>query len=62
MSDAVRYGYEHIRVNFRVKADAPQEKIDELIQLAQKRSPVFDVITNPIRVTVKGEKMMETAH
>lgn len=62
LSDTVRNGYEHIRVNFRIKADAPQEKIDELIHLAQKRSPVFDVITNPIRVTVKGEKMMETAH
>jgi uncharacterized OsmC-like protein len=62
LSDEVRNGYEHIRVNFRIKADAPQEKIEELIRLAVQRSPVFDVVSNPVRVTVRGEKMEETSH
>ncbi|WP_041531382.1 OsmC family protein [Syntrophotalea carbinolica] len=62
LSEEVRNGYEHIRVNFRIKADAPQEKIEELIRLAVQRSPVFDVVSNPIPVSVKGEKVVETAH
>lgn len=62
LSPEVRNGYENIRVKFRVKADAPQEKIDELIQLAQARSPVFDIVSNPVKVTVTGEKMPESLH
>ncbi len=57
LSDEVRNGYDNIRVTFRIKADAPQEKIDELIRLAQARSPVFDIVSNPVNVTVTGEKM-----
>jgi uncharacterized OsmC-like protein len=57
LSDQVRNGYDNIRVKIRVKADASQEKIDELVLLAQARSPVFDIVSNPVRVTVMGEKM-----
>jgi uncharacterized OsmC-like protein len=56
MSDAVRNGFENIRVTFRIKADAPEQTLDELCQLAQKRSPVFDIISNPVPVTVRREK------
>jgi len=52
MSEKVRNGYEKIRVNFRVKSDAPREKIRELVDLAQKRSPVFDIVSNPTTVEV----------
>src|SRR5918994_6586991 len=41
MSKKVRNGYEKIRVNFKIKSDAPSEKIKELVDLAQKRSPIF---------------------
>jgi len=55
LSDQVRNGYEKIRVTFRIKADAPEEKIQELLEIAQKRSPVFDIISNPVPVTVQLE-------
>ena len=52
MSENVRNGYEKIKVTFKVKSNAPREKIRELVELAQKRSPVFDIITNPTPVEV----------
>ena len=55
LSDEVRNGYECIRVTFKIKADAPQEKLEELLQLAQKRSPVFDIVSNPTQVSVRLE-------
>ena len=59
ISDEVRNGYNNINVKFKVKADAPQEKIDELIELAQQRSPVFDIVSHPVNVRVTGEKVAE---
>jgi uncharacterized OsmC-like protein len=56
MSENVRNGYENIRVTFNVKADAPREKIEELVELAQKRSPVFDIVSNAVPVSVKLEE------
>ena len=56
LSDDVRNGYENLRVTFRVKADAPEEKIRELCDLAQRRSPVFDIVSNPVPVSVSVEK------
>lgn len=55
MTDEVRRGYENIRVTFRIKSDAPREKLQELVELAQKRSPVFDIVTNPTPVDVRLE-------
>ena len=48
LSESVRPGYQNIRVNFRVTSDAPAEKLRELM----KRSPVFDVVTNPVPVSI----------
>jgi uncharacterized OsmC-like protein len=52
----VRNGYESLRVTFRIKADAPEEKLRELVELAQRRSPVFDLLTNPVPVEVSLKK------
>ena len=52
MSENVRNGYEKIKVTFKVKSDAPREKVRELVELAQKRSPVFDIFSNPTSVEV----------
>ncbi len=51
----VRNGYEQIRVTFRVKADADPETIDDLVRIAQERSPVFDIVTNGVPVRVACE-------
>lgn len=62
LSDKVRNGYENIRVKFRIKADAPQAKLDELVKLAQQRSPVFDIVTQPVTVKVSAEKVKGSLH
>ncbi len=56
LSDKVRNGYENIRVTFKIKADAPEETLQELIEIAQQRSPVFDIVTNPVPVKVELAK------
>jgi uncharacterized OsmC-like protein len=56
MSDDVRNGYQRVRVTFRVKADATDEQITELGRLAQARSPVFDIVSHPVPVTVTAVK------
>jgi uncharacterized OsmC-like protein len=55
VSQEVRNGYNGIKVTFKIKADASEETLRELVELAQKRSPVFDIITNPVPVTVELE-------
>ena len=55
MSENVRNGYDNIRVTFKIKADIPEEQKKELVELAQKRSPVFDIISNPVPVSVQLE-------
>jgi uncharacterized OsmC-like protein len=62
MSDSVRRGYKNIGVKMRVDAEASQDILDELIELAMKRSPVFDIISNPVNVVVTGEPMMTRTH
>jgi uncharacterized OsmC-like protein len=52
LSDEVRNGFTKIRVSFKVKADAPAEKIEELIARAQARSAVFDMVANGVPVEV----------
>lgn len=52
LSEEVRPGYEAIRLTYRVKSDAPREKLEELCEYVKKTSPVFDIIANPVPVTV----------
>jgi uncharacterized OsmC-like protein len=51
-----RNGYKKIQVNFSIKSDASEEKLRELVELAQKRSPVFDIISHPTPVEVSMER------
>ncbi|MER3459632.1 MAG: osmotically inducible protein C [Chloroflexota bacterium] len=55
LSDQVRPGYQNIRLTYRVKSDAPREKIEALCDYVQKTSPVMDIIRNPVSVTVALE-------
>lgn len=52
----VKPGYQAIRVTVRVKSDAPEEKLRELIELAQRRSPVFSTVSSPVPIAVTLEK------
>ena len=55
LSEQVRPGYEGVSVTYRVKSDAPREKVEELCTYVQKTSPVLDIIRNPVPVTVRLE-------
>ena len=48
LSQAVRPGYQNLRVHFTVKSDAPAEKLRELT----KYSPVYDIVSNPVPVAI----------
>lgn len=56
MDDTIRNGYQQIHVVFKIKADASEEQLEELVELAQKRSPVFDIISHPTPVCVSLQK------
>jgi uncharacterized OsmC-like protein len=48
----VRTGFQDIKVTFTVDADASKQDIEALVAQSQKRSAVFDLVTNPTNVTV----------
>lgn len=50
----VRNGFSDIRISFDIDADASREEIAAIVAQSQKRSAVFDIITNPsvVHVTV----------
>jgi uncharacterized OsmC-like protein len=48
----VRNGFDGIKVKFDIDADATQEQLEALVAQSQKRSAVFDIVTNPTNVTV----------
>jgi uncharacterized OsmC-like protein len=52
LSDEVRNGFTRIRASFKVKGDAPPEKLREVVERAQARSAVFDMVTNGVPVEV----------
>ena len=49
----VRNGYNDIKVTFNIDADASREEIEALVAQSQKRSAVYDALTNPTDVTVE---------
>ena len=49
----VRNGFGDIRVRYEVDADATREEIEAVIAQSQKRSAVFDIVTNPTTVSVE---------
>jgi uncharacterized OsmC-like protein len=49
----VRPGYREIRVKFRVKGDADEATIQELL----RKSPVYDTLTNPVKIKIEVEKI-----
>ena len=48
----VRNGYDNIKVSYKIDADASRQDILALVAQSQKRSAVYDAITNPTNVTV----------
>jgi len=48
----VRNGFDDIVVSFEIDADASREDIEAIVAQSQKRSAVYDIITNPTNVAV----------
>jgi uncharacterized OsmC-like protein len=53
----VRNGYQGIRVNFKIKADVPDEQLQELCKLGSAHSPVFESLTNGVPVAVTAQRL-----
>ena len=49
----VRNGYDDIKVTFNIDADASKKDIEALVAQSQKRSAVYDIVTNPTNVRVE---------
>ena len=53
----VRNGFDGIKVSYDIDADASEDDIKALVAQSQKRSAVFDIVTNPTNVTVDVHKV-----
>jgi uncharacterized OsmC-like protein len=49
----VRNGFDGIKVTFDIDADASRDDIAALVAQSQRRSAVFDIVTNPTNVAVE---------
>lgn len=56
LAPEVPKGYKEIRMVFKIDADAPDDRIEEILKLGPTFSPVFDTITRAVPVTVSLEK------
>jgi uncharacterized OsmC-like protein len=52
LSNEVRNGYKGIRASFRIKGDAPADKLREIVMQSKARSAVFDVLSHGVPVDV----------
>jgi uncharacterized OsmC-like protein len=52
----VRNGFDGIRVKYEIDADAGEDEIRAVVAQSQKRSAVFDIVTNPTDVWVEVKK------
>jgi uncharacterized OsmC-like protein len=53
MDGDVRNGFGDVKVTFEIDADATREEIEALVAQSQKRSAVYDILTNPTSVAVE---------
>jgi len=52
MDSDVRNGFSNITVTYDIDADASPDEVKALVAQSQKRSAVFDLLTNPTDITV----------
>ena len=53
MDSDIRNGFDGIKVSYKIDADASPKDIEALVAQSQKRSAVYDIVTNPTNVTVE---------
>lgn len=52
ISDDVRNGYERLRVSFKIRGDAPPEKLRAIVEQSRARSAVYDCLTNGLPISM----------
>ena len=52
LDDSVPRGYRQIRMKLKIKADVPDDQLEELVRLGPTYSPVFDTVTRAVSVEV----------
>lgn len=52
VSDEVRNGFQNIRLEFKIKGDAPPEKLRAVVEQSRARSAVFDSVTKGVPVEI----------
>lgn len=53
LDDAYRNGFTRIRGTFRIDADATDEQLREIVERAQQRSAVYDMVANGVPVSIE---------
>lgn len=56
LDDAVPANYESIRVRMWIKANCPEEQLEELLAYTQRHSPVCQSVCRPVPVVVERTK------
>jgi uncharacterized OsmC-like protein len=56
IDDNVPRGFQQISIRFRIKADVPDDQLEDVIKLGPTYSPVFDTITRAVPVEVQLER------
>ena len=52
----VRNGFDGVKVTYNIDADATEDELKALVAQSQKRSAVYDIVTNPTNVAVEVNK------
>lgn len=53
LSESIPVAYQEIRVSFKIDADISEQQKQELVEMAQQYSPVFNTVTKPVPVKVE---------
>ena len=58
LDEGIRKGFKEIRMHFKMDADVPEERLQEVFELGTGHSPVFDSLTNgvPVKVTAEARR------
>lgn len=53
LSDEIRPGYQNIKVKVKAETNGSKEALENLVAHVKKTSPVLDIITNPVSVSME---------
>ena len=57
LDESIRKGFQGIRVHFKIKADVPDEQLQEICQLGTQYSSVFDTLTKGVPISVTANRL-----